>query len=669
MAPSFKGKRKKKPVPTMEGENPTVLDPSPEEDVAAGSPCTSEEQQNFSGTLGDAVSEESPPSKPENASESERKSPAEESGDETVPSSEKEEEQTFLVNLYRFMKDRHTPIERVPHLGFKQINLFKIYKVVEKMGAYELVTGRRLWKNVYDMLGGSPGSTSAATCTRRHYERLVLPYVRHLKGEDDKPLPPVKPRKQYKVSKEPKGERGSEKKRAKKEKVLQEKLKTDVVVASSGNSSNCIDQSQEKTEGRSAPANGRETSESEPRDCNCRGSGSSEAYKRLFSSFYFKGNHGIMSPLAKKKLLAQVSKDEALCRHLSDCPQYKKPWVHEVPALSPEAATMTHTERSNHRVEDLKGSGTPNGSSQLLKENGGVSKVSPTIRTSQKVDDGSSRGHPSPSFRGSFYTSRSDIVKPVSCHPIRGPYFTTLRELSEAPYLPSVQKRSDGSEEQPEDLRKRPSLSSWRSDSQQPSAFQPSSQRGSSFAPNKTSWVTNLAKVNPQVSKPSGASLPPSLVQKKRALEEDVLRHGKKLKAVSPFVADTESPNGQQGLAKAAVANPCFSAPRAPEMYKGTMLRLPVNFDNAGDRSKGQPPSLIPSLSVSPFLIPAFPTPILTASLQPSDLCHPVASGLIHYPTSYDGAMRQRLYPVSTWHSQPAYATSHIPAYHRNTKL
>lgn len=33
------------------------------------------------------------------------------------------------------------------------------------------VTGRRLWKNVYDELGGSPGSTSAATCTRRHYER------------------------------------------------------------------------------------------------------------------------------------------------------------------------------------------------------------------------------------------------------------------------------------------------------------------------------------------------------------------------------------------------------------------------------------------------------------------------------------------------------------------
>lgn len=193
------------------------------------------------------------------------------------------------------------------------------------------VTGRRLWKNVYDELGGSPGSTSAATCTRRHYERygvprgcctptraflfrglgrcvlgvrcktvayrqlcylcvggggqsicatsrvlvragicrahpcvcgvcavvhwqegadsfgdsrssggeepeglkgspaeascedqllgfcwthwlfprLVLPYVRHLKGEDDKPLPPTKPRKQYKMTKELRGDDGT----------------------------------------------------------------------------------------------------------------------------------------------------------------------------------------------------------------------------------------------------------------------------------------------------------------------------------------------------------------------------------------------------------------------------------------------------------------------------
>lgn len=52
--------------------------------------------------------------------------------------------------------------------------------------------------------------------------RLVLPYVRHLKGEDDKPLPPSKPRKQYKMTKETRGDDGAPEKpkKAKEEKRL-----------------------------------------------------------------------------------------------------------------------------------------------------------------------------------------------------------------------------------------------------------------------------------------------------------------------------------------------------------------------------------------------------------------------------------------------------------------
>nr|XP_061803957.1 AT-rich interactive domain-containing protein 5A-like [Nerophis lumbriciformis] len=111
-------------------------------------------------------------------------------------------EKSFLSSLHSFMKERGTPIERIPHLGFKQIDLWMIFKAVEKLGGYNSVTTRRLWKKVYDELGGSPGSTSAATCTRRHYERLVLPYERHLKGENDKPLPLSKPRKPYKRTSE-----------------------------------------------------------------------------------------------------------------------------------------------------------------------------------------------------------------------------------------------------------------------------------------------------------------------------------------------------------------------------------------------------------------------------------------------------------------------------------
>ncbi|KAJ8250532.1 hypothetical protein COCON_G00224540 [Conger conger] len=104
------------------------------------------------------------------------------------------EEQTFLVSLYKYMKERGTAIERIPYLGFKQINLWTMFQAAQKLGGYEPITARRQWKNVYDQLGGNPGSTSAATCTRRHYERLLLPYERYIKGEEDKPLPLVKPR-------------------------------------------------------------------------------------------------------------------------------------------------------------------------------------------------------------------------------------------------------------------------------------------------------------------------------------------------------------------------------------------------------------------------------------------------------------------------------------------
>ncbi|XP_070707186.1 AT-rich interaction domain 6 [Pempheris klunzingeri] len=91
-------------------------------------------------------------------------------------------EEEFLKELYLFMKKRDTPIERIPNLGFKQIDLFLMFKTVSDFGGYHQVTAQQMWKQVYNMLGGNPRSTSAATCTRRHYEKLLLPYECHVKG-------------------------------------------------------------------------------------------------------------------------------------------------------------------------------------------------------------------------------------------------------------------------------------------------------------------------------------------------------------------------------------------------------------------------------------------------------------------------------------------------------
>ncbi|XP_056146443.1 AT-rich interaction domain 6 [Lampris incognitus] len=98
--------------------------------------------------------------------------------------SEDTTEETFLKDLYVFMKKRETPIERIPNLGFKKIDLFVMYKTVKGLGGYHQVTAQQLWKQVYNTLGGNPHSTSAATCTRRHYEKLLLPYECGAKGDE-----------------------------------------------------------------------------------------------------------------------------------------------------------------------------------------------------------------------------------------------------------------------------------------------------------------------------------------------------------------------------------------------------------------------------------------------------------------------------------------------------
>uniref|UniRef100_A0A670ZAE4 AT-rich interaction domain 5A n=1 Tax=Pseudonaja textilis TaxID=8673 RepID=A0A670ZAE4_PSETE len=393
----------------------------------------------------------------------------------------------------------------------------------------------------------------------------------------------------------------------------------------------------EPTEGRLSLPNSREMDETQSTtSClgNCRSHGCSEAYTRLFSSFYFKGNNGIMSPLAKKKLLAQVSQDECLYahekKHLSHCPEYKKIRVREIPSLDSE-----------------EGPG------------------------SMKAEEESSGAHLStgpPVFCGYFHATSSTVLKPVSG--LRGPveYYSSLKDLPvTSPAYAKPGKDALGA------------------------ASALSTKAGSPpFQAVKASWVppvVNLAKVSPQVSKNGGPPVSPGQAsisgQKKRASEEDYFLHGKKLKAVSPFIKEVDpnnsldrgmSPGGQPGIAKpkATVAGsrfPVAPMPHLQNMYKGTMLRLPVNFSGPGEHLKEQGPSLIQSLSINPFIIPAFPTPLLTASVQASDLGQSLGTSLVHYPTSYDSALRHRLYPVSTWHSQPTYASAHVPSYHRNTKL
>ncbi|XP_071337235.1 AT-rich interactive domain-containing protein 4B isoform X2 [Trachinotus anak] len=83
-----------------------------------------------------------------------------------------EERENFLQQLYKFMEDRGTPINKRPVLGYRNLNLFKLYRLVNKLGGFDNIESGSIWKQVYQDLG-IPVLNSAAgynvKCAYRKY--------------------------------------------------------------------------------------------------------------------------------------------------------------------------------------------------------------------------------------------------------------------------------------------------------------------------------------------------------------------------------------------------------------------------------------------------------------------------------------------------------------------
>ncbi|XP_052428199.1 AT-rich interactive domain-containing protein 4B isoform X3 [Carassius gibelio] len=115
------------------------------------------------------------------SSSSEEEDEEEEEEQEEEASSEEEEEEVepfpeekdnFLQQLYKFMEDRGTPINKRPVLGYRNLNLFKLYRLVQKLGGFDNIESGSVWKQVYQDLG-IPVLNSAAgynvKCAYRKY--------------------------------------------------------------------------------------------------------------------------------------------------------------------------------------------------------------------------------------------------------------------------------------------------------------------------------------------------------------------------------------------------------------------------------------------------------------------------------------------------------------------
>ncbi|KAF6350796.1 AT-rich interaction domain 4A [Rhinolophus ferrumequinum] len=120
----------------------------------------------------------------ESSSSDDEDGPAEENEEEKEKEAKKEEEEVpeeeldpeerdnFLQQLYKFMEDRGTPINKPPVLGYKDLNLFKLFRLVYHQGGCDNIDSGAVWKQIYMDLGipilNSAASYNVKTAYRKY---------------------------------------------------------------------------------------------------------------------------------------------------------------------------------------------------------------------------------------------------------------------------------------------------------------------------------------------------------------------------------------------------------------------------------------------------------------------------------------------------------------------
>ncbi|XP_014673418.1 PREDICTED: AT-rich interactive domain-containing protein 4B-like [Priapulus caudatus] len=101
-------------------------------------------------------------------------STSESSGDESFYNSPSEEEDRFVAQLYKFMDERGTPINKPPVLTGRDLNLFKVFRIVYgRFGGYNKVTNQSKWKKVHKRLKLQPSTPGSLSSLKSAYKRYL----------------------------------------------------------------------------------------------------------------------------------------------------------------------------------------------------------------------------------------------------------------------------------------------------------------------------------------------------------------------------------------------------------------------------------------------------------------------------------------------------------------
>lgn len=87
-----------------------------------------------------------------------------------------EEKDHFVAQLYKYMDDRGTPLNKGPSIVNKDVDLYRLYRAVQKLGGYNRVTTQNQWKPIANRLGFSPTTISIQNLVKQAYKKFLLPF-------------------------------------------------------------------------------------------------------------------------------------------------------------------------------------------------------------------------------------------------------------------------------------------------------------------------------------------------------------------------------------------------------------------------------------------------------------------------------------------------------------
>ena len=73
-----------------------------------------------------------------------------------------EEKDHFVAQLYKFMDDNGTPINRAPTVNCRDLDFYRLFKTVHKMGGFNRVSNQSAWKAATIKMELNSASNSAS---------------------------------------------------------------------------------------------------------------------------------------------------------------------------------------------------------------------------------------------------------------------------------------------------------------------------------------------------------------------------------------------------------------------------------------------------------------------------------------------------------------------------